>query len=166
LFGFWILVAIIVGGCGAKGDTSLQQTINALVISAIAGFLILALVLVAVVVSLFPGVPPSFRGAIVGCVFGLIIAAVVIKRIPVETQLVTVGAILGLGADFVTTLKDPGGPNTVVNRLAKMISGMITGVGAAATDTGLEKPSEKIVAGGLWSCLGTVLFTLVVGNLF
>jgi hypothetical protein len=166
LCGFWIFTAIIVGGCGARGDTSLEKTQNALIISGVAGVFIAVLVLLAYLVSSFKTLRPSSRGAIVGCFFGLIIAAVVMRRIPVETQLVAIGAILGVGADFLTTLKEPGGPNTVINRLAKMISGMITGVGTAATDTGLNKPSEQVIAGGLWSFLGTVLFTLVIGNLF
>jgi hypothetical protein len=166
LCGFWIFTAIVAGGCSAGGRTEMEKTQNALTIAGIAGALIATLVLLAYLLSSFKTLRPSFRGAIVGCFFGLILAAVVMRRIPLETQLVAIGAILGLGADFVSTLKDPSGPNTVINRLAKMISGMITGVSAAATDSGLNKPPEQVIAGGLWSCLGTILFTLVIGNLF
>lgn len=70
LFGFWILVVIIVGGCGAvTRDTPLDKPENALLIAGIAGVFIVVLVLVAFLVTSFRRVSPSFRGAVVGFIF-------------------------------------------------------------------------------------------------
>jgi uncharacterized membrane protein len=123
LFGFWAFTAMLVGGCAASGDTDLQKTINALVVAGIAGVFIIVLVLVAIWIASRKW-PLPYRGGFVGCIFGLVIAAVVIKRVPLETQLVAIGAILGFGTDFAATLKDPDGPKTAINRLAKMIAGI------------------------------------------
>jgi peptidoglycan/LPS O-acetylase OafA/YrhL len=160
-----VLLMLLAAGCAASGDTGTQKTINALMIAGIAGIFIAILVLVALWISSRRW-PPSYRGGVVGFLFGLIIAAVIIRRVPIETQLVAIGAILGLGADFVTSLKDPEGPKTVINRIAKMIVGAIAGIGDAAAQSGLKKPREQVIAGGLWCFLGTILFTLVIGNLF
>jgi hypothetical protein len=176
LFGFWTFAAIVAGGCSAPDKNNLgsagvgldpgtQKTVNSLLVAGIAGIFIAVSVLVALWVSSRKW-PPSYRGGFVGCVFGLVVAAVIIRRIPLETQLVAIGTILGFGADFAVTLRDPEGPKTAINRLAKMIAGMISEVGTAAKDTGLRKPREAVIAGGLWCFLGTILFTLVIGNLF
>jgi hypothetical protein len=143
----------------------MEKTINALLIAGASGIFIVVLVQVARWVSRQDW-PPSRKGGIVGCVFGLITAAVIMRKVPLATQMLVIGAIAGIGTDFVATLKEPGGPKTVIERVAKMISGMVIGVGAAAADTGLEKPEEKLIAGGLWTFLGAILFTLIVGNLF
>ena len=165
LFAFWGFVVVAVMGCAASGDSDMQKTINALIIAGISAIFIFILVLVALFVSWIK-LPPSYRGALVGCAFGLVIAAVIIRRIPLETQLVAIGAMIGVGIDFVAALKDPEGPKTAVDRVATMIAGMITGVEKAANETGLRPLRVQVVSGGLWSFLGTILFTLVVGNLF
>jgi len=164
LFGFWTFSAVAVGGCAARG-TGAQGTINALLIAAVSGIFIAVLVAVAVWAS-HRKWAPSYRGAFIGVIFGLIASAVIIKRVPLETQLLAIGAILGFGTDLLASLKDPAGPKTAINRLATMIAGIITQTGQAAEDTGLARPREKIIAGGLWAFLGSILFTLAIGNLF
>jgi hypothetical protein len=164
LFGFWTFAAVALGGCAARG-TDAQKTVGALIIAAIAGVFIAMLVAVAIWVSRRKwGL--SYRGAFIGVVFGLVISAVIIRRVPLETQLLAIGAILGFGTDLLTSLKDPGGPKTAINRLATMIAGIITETGKAAQTSGLAKPREQIIAGGLWAFLATILFTLAIGNLF
>ncbi len=143
----------------------MEKTINALLISGITAAFIFVLILLTFVVSRLPLVD-SYKGAIVGCFFGLLIAAVIIRRVPLETQLVVIGALIGVGADFLTALKEPTGPKTVVDRLSKMIAGLVEGIGAAARETALRAPRQKLIAGGLWTFFATLLLVLVVGNLF
>src|SRR5207249_4371750 len=122
-----LFVAGAATGCGVRGGSEMEKTINALLIAGVSGIFIVVLVLVARWISK-QNWPASRKGGIVGCVFGLITAAVIIRKVPLETQLLVIGAISGVGTDFVTNLKEPGGPKTVIERIAKMISGMIAGV--------------------------------------
>jgi hypothetical protein len=110
--------------------------------------------------------PAAERGAVVGFLFGLIISAVVIRKVPLETQLVVIGAVLGIGTDFISTLKEPGGPKTAVGSVSKLIVSTARSIRGAAKTSGFDEPDHQVVTSGLWTFIGTILFTLIFGNLF
>lgn len=165
LFATWLIVTPALGACAVRGSTPAEQTTNALFITGIAGTFLIVIVLVARWIA-HRNWPPTQRGALVGFAFGLVIAAVVIRSVPLETQLIFIGALLGIGSDFLTTLKEPGGPKTTIDSAAKLVVSISRGIQGAAKDTGLEGPESEVVSSGLWAFSGTVLFTLIVGNLF
>jgi hypothetical protein len=99
-------------------------------------------------------------------IFGLILSTVIIREVPLNTQLVFIGAVLGTGADFLSALQTPGGPKTSVNRISKLVVDTSRAVLGAVNSSGLDEPEYVTVTVGIWSILGTIAFTLIVGNFF
>jgi hypothetical protein len=165
LFAFWTFVAVVAGGCAARGATSEEQTRNALTIAGISGVFIISMWLTSRWLGRL-GWPPQTKGAALGFIFSLIVSAIIIKRIPLETQLLAIGAIAGIGTDFVSGVKETTGPRTIVERFASYVSNLIEGVGQAAATTSLTKPSARLISAGIWAFILTILITLIVGNLF
>lgn len=165
LFAFWSLVAIVAGGCAVRGASPEEQTRNALTIAGISGAFIISMWLTSRWLGRL-GWAPQMKGAALGFIFGLIVAAVVMRRVPLETQLLVIGAIAGIGTDFVSGVKETTGPRTIVERFASYVSNLAEGVSAAATTTNLTKPSARLISSGIWTFILTILITLVVGNLF
>lgn len=165
LFSLWALVAILISACAAKGETPSQQTINALIIVGISGISIVFIVAFSIWVANRQW-SPLYKGGSIGFLLGLILAAVVIRRIPIETQMVVIGAILGIGSDFLATVRTPEGPKTSIDWLSKTIVNTAQGVLGAVETSGINPPDYKIVTSSLWSMILTVGFTLIIGNLF
>src|SRR6516162_3992989 len=88
-----IVLSVIVSSCAAQPNAGpLDQTLNALLITGISGFAILMMLVVALWFSSRQWSPAS-RGGAIGFVFGLVLAVVIRRLVPVGTQLVFVGAI-------------------------------------------------------------------------
>jgi hypothetical protein len=160
-----IIVSLIVSGCAsAPGAGPLEETINASLISVISGLAILILVIVSRWIGSRQWSPAS-RGGAIGFTFGLVLAVITLRLVPLNTQLVVIGAFLGVGTDFLSTIKEPGGPKTAVTSLSKLIVSTSRAVIGAAKSSGIEEPEYVVITSGLWSLIGTVAFTLVIGNL-
>ena len=160
-----LIVCLILSGCAAApGATGLDQTLNAMLITGISGLAILILVIVARWFSSRQWSPGS-RGAAIGFAFGLVLAVVIQRLVPLGTQLVVIGAVLGIGTDFLSTIKEPGGPKTAVSSLSKLIVNTSRAVIGAARTSGIEEPEYVVITSGLWALVGTIGFTLLVENL-
>ncbi len=89
-------------------------------------------------------------GAVTGLAAGLLAGCVVIITIPQKLQLAAVGAITGMGVDWVASLGQKDGPKTAINTLATAIANAIAGIMNAAETTSLPVPPRVAVAYGLW----------------
>ena len=89
-------------------------------------------------------------GALTGLASGLLAGCVVIITIPQKLQLAAVGAITGMGVDWVASLGQKDGPKTAINTLATAIANAIVSITSAAETTSLPVPPRVAVAYGLW----------------
>jgi hypothetical protein len=163
LVGLWVFVAFVAGGCAPQGATPEEQTRNALLIAGVSGVFMLAMWLANRLLGQL-GLPPETKGGFLGFLFGLVAAVVIMKRVPLGTQLFVIGAIAGVGTDFISGIKETSGPRTVVERIAAYVSQLTEGVRDAAVTTSLKRPSTRLISSGLWVFIATILFTLIIGN--
>ena len=104
-------------------------------------------------------------GAVTGLAAGLLAGCVVLITIPQKLQLAAVGAITGMGVDWVTSLGQKGGPKTAINTLATAIANAIAGIMNAAETTSLPVPPRVAVAYGLWCFVFGLGLVMLLGSM-
>jgi hypothetical protein len=106
----------------------------------------------------------SWYAVLVGGFLGVFVGYILIVAVPYKVQLVGVGSLLGLGADWVSASLKPGGGTALLGALASFISDQHGAINKALQQTGLSPLSDVPVTIGLWAFVIMVAVLMAFGT--
>ena len=146
---------LIITGCARPDGLSARQAVTNV------GLLVLIVIaVIAVIVIAY-----KFSIAAVGVCVGLICGAAIILSVPIGFQYAFIGAVLGIGGDFLASSTKKGGPTTMIESLSSFIVSATQAAQEVGNITELEQ-NKKRISQLIWSAVGTVVLMLIVGRIF